>query len=100
MNTAVQCRPVFFGVASCDVRIDISGPGGRRFKFSLPDHSFHADKRCLWLSVDSDGVEIVDGVCIVDLQTGFPREFQSDFPQHSQLCLLSKTVHERSNGFS
>jgi hypothetical protein len=38
MNTAVQCRPVFFGVASCDVRIDISGPGGRRFKSSLPDH--------------------------------------------------------------
>ena len=49
-----------------------SGPGGRRFKSSLPDQSFQVHKRYFWFPVDSDGVEIVDGACIVHVQTGFP----------------------------
>src|SRR5215469_4574958 len=45
-----------------------SGPGGRRFKSSLPDHSFQALERYFWffdyISVD----EIVDGACGVSPQ--------------------------------
>ena len=48
-----------------------SGPGGRRFKSSLPDQSFQALERCFWFSVYTDGVEIVDGACIADFQTVF-----------------------------
>src|SRR5260370_31221209 len=43
-----------------------SGPGGRRFKSSLPDQSFQALERHFWFSVYIDGVEIVDGACIAD----------------------------------
>jgi hypothetical protein len=43
-----------------------SGPGGRRFKSSLPDQSFQRLKLRFCFSVYSDGVEIVDGACIVD----------------------------------
>src|SRR5258708_26513400 len=45
-----------------------SGPGGRRFKSSLPDQSFQALKLHFWFSVYIDGVEIVDVACFA----GFP----------------------------
>ena len=48
-----------------------SGPGGRRFKSSLPDQSFQALKQHFWFSVYIDGVEIVDGACI----GGVPEDF-------------------------
>ena len=41
-----------------------SGPGGRRFKSSLPDQYFQALKLHFWFSVYADGVEIVDGASI------------------------------------
>ena len=45
-----------------------SGPGGRRFKSSLPDQSFQTLKRYFWFSVNICGVEIVDGACGVSPQ--------------------------------
>ena len=36
-----------------DSRIPFSGPGGRRFKSSLPDQYFQADKPHFWFSVYS-----------------------------------------------
>jgi hypothetical protein len=48
-----------------------SGPGGRRFKSSLPDQFFQARKLHFWFSVYSDGVEIVDDACFAD----FPEDF-------------------------
>jgi hypothetical protein len=49
-----------------------SGPGGRRFKSSLPDHYFQTLKLHFWFSVYIDGVEIVDGACIAR----FPEDFR------------------------
>jgi hypothetical protein len=45
-----------------------SGPGGRRFKSSLPDQYFQILKLHFWFSVDSDGVEIVDGRVFPEVQ--------------------------------
>src|SRR5437588_1223143 len=42
-----------------------SGPGGRRFKSSLPDQSFQGLTLHFWFSVYIAGVEIVDGACIL-----------------------------------
>ena len=57
-----------------------SGPGGRRFKSSLPDQSFQAHKLRFWFFVYIDGVEIVDGRVFLDFPLGFHRALQSDFP--------------------
>jgi hypothetical protein len=38
-----------------------SGPGGRRFKSSLPDQSFQAHKQHFWFFVYSGVVDFVDG---------------------------------------
>ena len=62
-----------------------SGPGGRRFKSSLPDQSFQTLKQHFWFSVYIDGVEIVDGAVFLDFPLGFHRELQSDILQ--ELCL-------------
>ena len=43
-----------------------SGPGGRRFKSSLPDQHFQALKLHFWFSVYIDGVDFVDGACFAD----------------------------------
>ena len=48
-----------------------SGPGGRRFKSSLPDQYFQALKLHFWFSVYTDGVENVDGACIGDFSEDF-----------------------------
>ena len=45
-----------------------SGPGGRRFKSSLPDQSFQTLKLHFWFSVYIDGVEIVDGRVFQEFQ--------------------------------
>src|ERR1700689_1398512 len=58
-----------------------SGPGGRRFKSSLPDQSFQTLKQHFWFSVYIDGVEIVDGAVFLDFRLGFHRELQSDILQ-------------------
>src|SRR5246500_1187684 len=55
-----------------------SGPGGRRFKSSLPDHYFQAHKLHFWFSVYIDGVEIVDGACIADFLGNLHWELQTD----------------------
>jgi hypothetical protein len=44
-----------------------SGPGGRRFKSSLPDQSFQILKLHFWVSIYIDGVDFVDGACILEL---------------------------------
>jgi hypothetical protein len=51
-----------------------SGPGGRRFKSSLPDQSFQTLKRYFWFFVYIDGVEIVDGHVFLNFPLGFHRE--------------------------
>ncbi len=56
----------------------VRGPGGRRFKSSLPDHSFQAHKRYFCFSVYIDGVETVDGACITDFLANLQRELQTD----------------------
>jgi hypothetical protein len=38
-----------------------SGPGGRRFKSSLPDHSFQVHQQHFWIFVYSAVVDFVDG---------------------------------------
>jgi hypothetical protein len=58
-----------------------SGPGGRRFKSSLPDQSFQTLELHFWFSVYIDGVEIVDGGVFLDFPLGFHRELQSDIRQ-------------------
>ena len=50
-----------------------SGPGGRRFKSSLPDQSFQALKLHFWFSVYMDGVEIVDGHIFLENSRKFHR---------------------------
>ena len=51
-----------------------SGPGGRRFKSSLPDQFFQALKLYFWFSVYIDGVDFVDGHIFLD----FPQDFHRD----------------------
>src|ERR1700734_1697719 len=59
----------WMGLPSCPRRRGVaqpgrapgSGPGGRRFKSSLPDQSLQTLKRHFWFSVYIDGVEVVDG---------------------------------------
>jgi hypothetical protein len=64
-----------------------SGPGGRRFKSSLPDHSFQALKLHFWVSVYIDGVEIVDGACIAGFPADFRWELRTDFPAKESLLI-------------
>ena len=52
-----------------------SGPGGRRFKSSLPDQYFQTLKRHFWFSVYIDGVGIVGGACFAEKLAGFPGKF-------------------------
>src|ERR1700680_4396292 len=68
-----------------------SGPGGRRFKSSLPDQSFQAVKQHFWFSVYIDGVEIVDGHVFLDFPPGFHQELQSDLPGRTRLSFPSRT---------
>ena len=49
-----------------------SGPGGRRFKSSLPDQSFQILQLHFWFSVDIESDEIVDGACIADFPVDSP----------------------------
>jgi hypothetical protein len=60
---------------------DGSGPGGRRFKSSLPDQSFQALKLDFWFSVYIDGVDFVDGHVflrgLADFQLSFAICFSS-----------------------
>ena len=46
-----------------------SGPGGRRFKSSLPDQSFQALELHFWFSVYIDGVDFVGGGVFRDFLT-------------------------------
>jgi hypothetical protein len=68
-----------------------SGPGGRRFKSSLPDQFFQTLKQRFWFSVYIDGVEIVDGRVFLDFQLSFHRELQSDLPATTSLSLPNRT---------
>jgi hypothetical protein len=68
-----------------------SGPGGRRFKSSLPDQSFQVLKLHFWFSVYIDGVDFVDGHVFLDFPLGFHRELQSDLPARTRLSLSSRT---------
>ena len=80
------CRPRCRGVAQPG-RAPGSGPGGRRFKSSLPDQSFQALKLHFWFSVYIDGVEIVDGRVFLDFPLGFQRELHSDLPARTRISL-------------
>jgi hypothetical protein len=89
-----------------------SGPGGRRFKSSLPDQSFQALKRHFWFSVYIEGVEIVDGRVflnfLLDFQQDFPRELRKKFgercwrvsnrgmPGERAVCRDARAPHERN----
>src|SRR5271170_1650063 len=68
-----------------------SGPGGRRFKSSLPDQSFQTLKQHFWFSVYSDGVEIVDGRVFLDFPLGFHRELQPNLLARTRLSLPGRT---------
>ena len=68
-----------------------SGPGGRRFKSSLPDQSFLALKHHFWFSVYIDGVDFVDGHVFLDFPLGFHRELQSDLPARTLPSAPSRT---------
>jgi hypothetical protein len=68
-----------------------SGPGGRRFKSSLPDQFFQILKLRFWFSVCIDGVEIVDGACVAGFSEDFRRELQSDFPVRCPLIFPIET---------
>jgi hypothetical protein len=57
-----------------------SGPGGRRFKSSLPDQSFQILKLHFWFSVYIDGVEFVDGACIAGFLAEFAMKNCNIFP--------------------
>src|SRR5579863_9808858 len=83
---SVACR----GVAQPG-RAPGSGPGGRRFKSSLPDQSFQTLKLQFWFSVYIDGVDFVDGRVFLDLPEGSHREIQPDLPARTRLALPSKT---------
>src|ERR1700735_2541252 len=62
-----------------------SGPGGRRFKSSLPDHYLQTHKRYFWFFDYIDGVEIVDGACTADIELDFQRENRQDFQPTCQM---------------
>jgi hypothetical protein len=79
MDSIVPARPSR-GVAQPG-RAPGSGPGGRRFKSSLPDQLFQVLKLHFWFSGYIDGVEIVDGHIFLDFPLGFHRELQSIFLQ-------------------
>jgi hypothetical protein len=69
-----------------------SGPGGRRFKSSLPDQSFQAVERYFWFSVYIDGDELVGGRVFPDFQLGFHRECNPILLQ--ELALLFQVGHQ------
>ena len=48
-----------------------SGPGGRRFKSSLPDQSFQVDKLYFWFSIHTAVVDFVDGADFPVFQLNF-----------------------------
>src|SRR5713101_8135684 len=63
---SAQVVPVIAPVRSCrgvaqPGRAPGSGPGGRRFKSSLPDQFFQALEAPFWISVYSAVVDFVDG---------------------------------------
>jgi hypothetical protein len=64
-----------------------SGPGGRRFKSSLPDQSFQTLKLHFWFSVYIDGVEIVDGRVFLGFQLDLQQELhrELDFGVHGRI---------------
>ena len=49
-----------------------SGPGGRRFKSSLPDQSFQTLKLHFWFSVYIAVDDFVDGVVLLDFLVDSP----------------------------
>src|SRR5712691_10461743 len=57
-----------------------SGPGGRRFKSSLPDQSFQTLKLHFWFSVYIDVGDFVDGPCVADFSKDMRLQIQTDFP--------------------
>jgi hypothetical protein len=61
-------RPRRRGVAQPG-RAPGSGPGGRRFKSSLPDQYFQTLKQHFWFSVYIDGVDFVDGPVFLFFQS-------------------------------
>jgi hypothetical protein len=66
---------------------------GRRFKSSLPDHSFQALKLRFWFFVYSDGVETVDGARITDFPVNFPLKSLSCFSVFkSCLVICTRTL--------
>ena len=65
-----------------------SGPGGRRFKSSLPDHYFQTLKRHLWFSVYIDGVEIVDDAASMISKLDFHLKFHRDLQIERQVWVL------------
>ena len=69
-----------------------SGPGGRRFKSSLPDQSFQTLKLHFWFSVYIYGVDFVDGACIAD--------FKQVSLANPRLIFLKGPMHCTRNGFS
>ncbi len=75
-----------------------SGPGGRRFKSSLPDQYFQGHKLHFWFSVYSDGVEIVDGHVFLYFPLGFHRELQSDLPPRTRLSPYKWNINTESVG--
>jgi hypothetical protein len=60
-----------------DNLIPFSGPGGRRFKSSLPDHCFQAHKRHFWFFRHSGVDDFVDGRAFLHLLLAIPRALQS-----------------------
>jgi hypothetical protein len=84
------CRPQHRRGVAQPGRAPGSGPGGRRFKSSLPDQSFQALKLNFWFSVYIDGVEIVDGRVFLDFPLGFYRELQSDLPARTRLSFQAE----------
>src|SRR5271155_5219238 len=68
-----------------------SGPGGRRFKSSLPDQFFQTLELHFWFSVYINGVEIVDGHAFPDFPPGFIENYNPIFLPRTQLSLSSRT---------
>ncbi len=69
-----------------------SGPGGRRFKSSLPDQSFQIHECHFWFSVYKAVVDFVDGQILRVKQRG-----STDGPSaifHQMLRLLAKAVFQ------
>ncbi len=68
-----------------------SGPGGRRFKSSLPDHIFKDLKLYFWLPVYVDDVDFVGGSVFLDPLCGIHVGLRTDFTK--------RVFKERSIGF-